>query len=72
MGQLNEVRVATGLQLVKADWVPEIRRRWWQLEDEDGQVMLKVSKFEFKPQIVPPGDYQLVYRQTKHGATAAC
>ena len=69
MGQLNEVRVATGLQLVKADWVPEIRRRWWQLEDEDGQVMLKVSKFEFKPQIVPPGDYQLVYRQTKHGAT---
>jgi len=69
MDQLNEITVATGLQLVKADWVPEIRRRWWQLLDADGQVVLKVSNFEFKPQIVPEGEYQLVYRQTKHGAT---
>jgi hypothetical protein len=67
--QLNEITVATGLQLVKADWVPEIRRRWWKLLDADGQVALKVSNFEFKPQIVPEGEYQLVYRQTKHGAT---
>ncbi len=69
MDQLNEITVATGLQLVKADWVPEIRRRWWKLLDADGQVVLKVSNFEFKPQIVPPGKYQLIYRQTKHGAT---
>ncbi|MBT7516908.1 MAG: VWA domain-containing protein [Acidiferrobacteraceae bacterium] len=67
--QLNEITVATGLQLVKADWVPQIRRRWWKLLDADGQVALKVSNFEFKPQIVPEGEYQLVYRQTKHGAT---
>jgi Ca-activated chloride channel family protein len=67
--QLNEITVATGLQLVKADWVPQIRRRWWKLLDADGQVVLKVSNFEFKPQIVPEGEYQLVYRQTKHGAT---
>ena len=58
-----------GLQLVKADWVPEIRRRWWQLLDADGQMVFKASNFEFKPQIVPPGEYQLIYRQTKHGAT---
>ncbi len=69
MDQLNEFTVATGLQLVRADWVPEIRRRWWQLLDADGQVALKVSNFEFKPQIVPEGEYQLVYRQSKHGAT---
>ena len=69
MDQLNEITVATGLQLVKADWVPEIRRRWWQLLDAKGQVVLKVSDFEFEPQIVPPGEYQLIYRQTKHGAT---
>ena len=69
MDRLNEITVATGLQLVKADWVPQIRRRWWQLLDADGQVVLKVSNFEFKPQIVPEGEYQLVYRQTKHGAT---
>ena len=67
--QLNEITVATGLQLVKADWVPEIRRRWWQLLDADGQMVFKASDFEFKPQIVPEGQYQLVYRQTKHGAT---
>ena len=67
--QLNEITVATGLQLVKADWVPEIRRRWWQLLDADGQMVFKASNFEFKPQIVPEGQYQLVYRQTKHGAT---
>ena len=69
MDQLNEITVATGLQLVKADWVPEIRRRWWQLLDADGQMVFKASNFEFKPQIVPQGQYQLVYRQTKHGAT---
>ena len=69
MDQLNEINVATGLQLVKADWVPEIRRRWWQLLDSDGQMVFKASNFEFKPQIVPEGQYQLVYRQTKHGAT---
>ena len=69
MDQLNEITVATGLQLVKADWVPEIRRRWWQLLDSDGQMVFKASNFEFKPQIVPEGQYQLVYRQTKHGAT---
>ena len=69
MDQLNEITVATGLQLVKADWVPQIRRRWWKLLDSDGQVVLKVNNFEFKPQIVPEGEYQLVYRQTKHGAT---
>ena len=69
MDQLNEITVATGLQLVKADWVPEIRRRWWKLLNADGEVVLKVSNFEFKPQIVPEGNYELVYRQTKHGAT---
>ena len=69
MDQLNEITVATGLQLVKADWVPEIRRRWWKLLNADGEVVLKVSNFEFKPQIVPEGKYELVYRQTKHGAT---
>ena len=69
MDQLNEITVATGLQLVKADWVPEVRRRWWQLLDSDGQMVFKASKFEFKPQIVPAGQYQLVYRQSKHGAT---
>jgi Ca-activated chloride channel family protein len=69
MDRLNEFTVATGLQLVRADWVPEIRRRWWQLLDADGQVALKVSNFEFKPQIAPAGEYQLVYRQSKHGAT---
>ena len=69
MDQLNEITVATGLQLVQADWVPEIRRRWWQLLDSDGQMVFKASNFEFKPQIVPEGQYQLVYRQTKHGAT---
>ncbi len=37
--------------------------------DADGQVAFKVSNFEFKPQIVPEGEYQLVYRQSKHGAT---
>ena len=69
MDQLNEITVSTGLQLVKADWVPEVRRRWWQLLDADGQMVFKASKFEFKPQIVPAGQYQLVYRQSKHGAT---
>ena len=69
MDQLNEITVSTGLQLVKADWVPEVRRRWWQLLDSDGQMVFKASKFEFKPQIVPAGQYQLVYRQSKHGAT---
>jgi hypothetical protein len=69
MDQLNEITVATGLQLVKADWVPTVRRRWWKLLNADDEVVLKVSNFEFKPQIVPEGKYQLVYRQTKHGAT---
>jgi Ca-activated chloride channel family protein len=69
MDQLNEITVATGLQLVKADWVPEIRRRWWKRLNAGGEVVLKGSNLEFEPQIVPEGKYELVYRQTKHGAT---
>jgi Ca-activated chloride channel family protein len=69
MDQLNEFTVATGLQLLRADWVPKFRERWWQLLDADGRVVFKASNFEFKPQIVPEGEFQLVYRQTKHGAT---
>ena len=64
--QLNEVTVANGLQLVRAKWVPE-KLKYWSLIDDNNQ---EVAWFrDFNPNLVPLGNYRVVYRQSPYGST---
>ncbi|HCX86456.1 MAG TPA: hypothetical protein DG761_00365 [Gammaproteobacteria bacterium] len=64
--KLNAVTVAHGLQLVRADWVPE-KLKHWSLIDDNNQ---EVAWFrDFKPNLVPLGTYRVVYRQSEYGST---
>jgi Ca-activated chloride channel family protein len=64
--QLNQVTVASAIQLVRADWVPE-KVKFWRLIDAQDQ---EVAWFrDYKPNLVPAGTYRVVYRQSEHGST---
>lgn len=67
-GEALEIRLVTGFHPLPADWVPT-RPYFWSLRDpESGQEVARF-KGDFAPQLVPPGTYRLIYRQTEHGSS---
>ena len=64
----NDVELTTAFAVVKADWVPEKLYYWALLEPESKKTIARF-KNNYKPQLVPAGEYQLVYRQSQHGST---
>lgn len=67
--RLNDVKLATAINPVAADWVSK-RLRFWELRDLESSEM--VAHFEYQgwqPQLVPQGTYRFIYRQDEHGSS---
>lgn len=64
--KLNQVDLKTAIKLVKADWVPK-KVKSWRLYSEGGDLVAWYR--QFLPQLVPPGKYTLIYRQSEHRST---
>ncbi len=62
-GQLNEHRLEAGMVLQQADWVPGNPYRY-ELQNDQGEVKARFN--EIGPQLVAPGEYKIIYRQTEH------
>ena len=66
--QLNVVEVATGINPVPADWVPP-RPCYWGLLEPKTRKFAAQYRDAFAPQLVPPGRYRFIYRQSEHGSS---
>ena len=67
-GRTAELALTTALHLVPADWVPA-KPYFWMLRDAQSSEEIARFSGSFAPQLVPPGRFQLILRQTEHGAS---
>lgn len=65
---VNEVEMATAIQLARADWVHDDTYYWGLQDVESGDWLARWRKLT-EPQLVGPGRYRLVYRRKEHGAS---
>ncbi|MCB0346349.1 MAG: VWA domain-containing protein [Bdellovibrionales bacterium] len=65
--QENTIEMTTAVNLVRADWVPEKVYRWGlrKVGDSSGDWAVRYSR-HFGPQLVPPGEYLVVYEMAQH------
>jgi hypothetical protein len=59
-GELTAFELNTGFRIIPARWITE--PYYWELRDPGKNMTVRVYK-TFKPQPVPPGNYELWYRQ---------
>jgi len=65
-GKTTEVPLDTGLRITLPEGMPA--PRWYRLADpEDGKTVAQVSR-HLGPDLMPAGDYRLLWRQEEHGA----
>ncbi|RMG45511.1 MAG: VWA domain-containing protein [Candidatus Dadabacteria bacterium] len=63
----NTVELSSALHLVRADWVPE-ELYYWAIRKPGRKK--KIASFRlWEPQLVPPGEYEIVYRWREHGSS---
>lgn len=63
--KLNDVKLATAVNPVPAEWVPE-RLRFWELRDVKTDKPVAHFRLGWTPQLVPAGTYRFIYRQDEH------
>ncbi len=63
--KITEVMLKTGIRPITPQWVK--RPRFWGLQDPATQKMIATFSL-LEPQLVPSGEYNLVWRQDEHGA----
>lgn len=64
-GKVTEVPLKTAIRLNVPTWTTQ--PYYWQLRDPDTKE--KVAQFRpIVPQLVPPGEWELIWRQKEHGA----
>lgn len=66
--KVTDTRLATALNLVPAEWLPE-KLRFWELQDVESSKPLARFGMGFDPQLVPPGTYRVVYRKSEHSSS---
>lgn len=66
--RLNLIEVSTAVNPAPADWVPGEVYFWGLLDPETGKFAARFSG-ALSPQLVPPGKFRLIYRQSEHGAS---
>ncbi|MDZ7698852.1 MAG: hypothetical protein U5R49_18640 [Deltaproteobacteria bacterium] len=62
---LNDAKLATAINPVPADWVPE-KLRFWELRDVKTDKPVAHFRLGWTPQLVPAGTYRFIYRQDEH------
>ena len=62
-GELAQFELNTGFRIIPADWVPGAPYSW-TLRDPSQNVEIRISQ-TLDPQLVPPGKYDLWYRQNQ-------
>lgn len=63
--KLNNVKLATAINPVPAEWVPE-KLRFWELRDVKTDERAAWFRLGWTPQLVPAGTYRFIYRQDEH------
>ena len=67
-GQVVELKLVTGINLVMADWARK-QVYFWALQDLETGEHIARFKGEISPELAPAGRYKLVFHETEHGHT---